>query len=91
MVSGKDKGKTGQVVRAFPKDGKIVVAGVNVKKHHERPRKSGQKGQVVEKSAPFPVSNAMLVDPKTKKGTRVSIKRDNGKRIRIAVKSKSEV
>jgi large subunit ribosomal protein L24 len=91
VMTGKDKGKTGQVIKAFPQRGLIVMAGVNIKKRHERPKKSGKLGQVVEKSAPFSVSNVMIVDPKTKKPSRITIKRDNGKRVRITTKGGSEV
>ncbi len=70
VISGKDRGKTGKVVRAFPRENKIVMTGVNVVKHHERPKKSGAKGQIVEKAMPFNVSNVMLIDSKTGKRTR---------------------
>lgn len=53
ILSGDDKGKTGKVLKVFPREGKIVVDGVNVVKKHERPRKEGQKGQVVERPMPM--------------------------------------
>ena len=62
VITGKDKGKTGSVERAFPKLSMVVVAGVNKHKKHERARKEGQKGQVVEKSFPLHVSNVRLAD-----------------------------
>jgi large subunit ribosomal protein L24 len=89
VISGKDKGKTGKVLKAFPRDGKIIITGVNVVKAHERPRKSGQKGQIVEKSLPFSVSNVMIVDPKTGKGSRVGMKKDGDKKVRVSKKSGS--
>ena len=58
IISGDDKGKSGKVVKAMPKTNQIVVEGVNIVKKHERPRKQGQKGQVVEVSMPFHVSKA---------------------------------
>jgi large subunit ribosomal protein L24 len=91
VVSGKDKGKKGKVARAFPASDRVIVEGINLKKHHERARKSGQKGQVIDKAAPLHVSNVMLIDPKSGKGTRVGVKREEGKRARVAKKSKSEI
>ena len=57
VITGKDKGKTGKVVKALPREHKVVVVGVNIRKVHERARKSGQKGQIVERSLPIDVSN----------------------------------
>ena len=91
VMTGKDKGKTGPVVKAFPKKGLIIVGGVNIKKRHERSRKSGKLGQIVEKNAPFNVSNVMIVDPKTKKPSRIGIRRNNGKRVRVTAKGGSEI
>ena len=61
ILSGDDKGKTGKVVRAFPSGGKVIVEGVNVVKKHERPRKQGGKGQVVERAMPFYASKAAKI------------------------------
>lgn len=58
VISGDDKGKTGKVVRAFPKLNQIVVEGVNTVKKHQRPRAEGQKGQVVDRAMPFDASKA---------------------------------
>ncbi len=91
VIAGKDKGKTGTVTMAFPKVDQVLVEGVNIKKKHQKPRRGGQKGQVVEKSLPIHVSNVMLVDPKTGKRTRVGIVRKDGKSSRITKKSKSEL
>jgi large subunit ribosomal protein L24 len=87
VISGKDKGKTGKVVKAFPRENRILVSGVNLKKRHERPRKGGQKGQVTDKTMPIHVSNVMIVDPKTSKGSRVGLKIDGGKKVRVSKKS----
>ena len=87
ITTGKDRGKTGSVVRAFPKSNRVLIEGVNVKKRHQRARKSGGKGQIVEKAAPVHVSNVMLIDPKSNKGTRVSVRHEDGKRLRVAKKS----
>ncbi|TAK57812.1 50S ribosomal protein L24 [Patescibacteria group bacterium] len=74
VIAGKDKGKTGKVVKAIPKEDKIVVEGVGMVKKHQRPTKSGQKGQVIEKAMPIHVSNVRLADvkkPKKEKATKV--------------------
>lgn len=62
ILSGDDKGKTGKVLKAMPKINKIVVEGINVVNKHERPRKQGQKGQMVKVSMPFSASKAKNVD-----------------------------
>ncbi len=61
VTSGKDKGKSGHVVKAIPKENKIVVSGVNVLKKHQKPRKSGEKGQILDKAMPIDVSNVKKV------------------------------
>ncbi len=87
VISGKDKGKTGKVVKAFPALNRVVVAGVNIKKAHNRPQKSGQKGQIIDKTMPIHVSNVMIVDPKTNKRSRIGLKIDAGKKVRVSKKS----
>jgi large subunit ribosomal protein L24 len=66
VLSGKDKGKTGTVVKSFPKENKVIVSGVNVLKSHQKARKGGEKGQIVDKTMPIHVSNVKLVDGKSK-------------------------
>ncbi|HEY4489777.1 MAG TPA: 50S ribosomal protein L24 [Candidatus Paceibacterota bacterium] len=87
IISGKDKGKTGEIIRSLPRESRIVVAGVNLKKVHKRPTKSNQKGQIIDMAAPFHVSNAMLIDPKNNKPTRIGYEVSEGKKIRVARKS----
>jgi len=89
VISGKDRGKTGKVATALPRLGKVIIAGVNVVKHHQRPTKSGSKGQVIDKAMPISVSNVMLVDPKTGKPTRIGMKQEKGKKVRVTKKSGS--
>ncbi|MFA5841793.1 MAG: 50S ribosomal protein L24 [Candidatus Paceibacterota bacterium] len=91
LVTGKDRGKTGKVVRAMPSSGKVVVDGLNVMKRHEKARKQGTKGQTVSVSMPINVSNVMIVDPKSGSRSRVGKKLVGGKYVRIARKSGSEV
>jgi|SRR3989338_77371 len=87
VITGKDKGKTGKVLRAFPKENKILLAGVNVKKVHKKATKSDQKGQIVDKALPIHVSNVMIVDPKTGKPSRVGINNVDRKNVRVSKKS----
>lgn len=79
ILSGKDRGKTGKVTRALPKENRVVVEGINIKKVHRRPRKQGQKGEVVPVAMPLHVSNVAILDPKENKPTRIS--RKDGVRI----------
>lgn len=65
IITGKDKGKEGKVVRSFPVRTQVIVEGMNLKKKHQRARRQGQKGQIVEFAAPMHVSNVSLKDPKT--------------------------
>lgn len=87
VITGADKGKTGIVQRAYPKLEKVVVEGVNVKKKHKKPTQSNPEGSILEVYAPIHVSNVALIDPKTKKATRVGIKEVKGKKVRYAKKS----
>ena len=61
VLTGKDKGKTGSVIKSFPKDNKIIVSGVNVLKVHQKPRKGGEKGQIIDKTMPIHVSNVKKI------------------------------
>jgi large subunit ribosomal protein L24 len=91
VMSGKDKGKSGVVERVIAEDGKIVIDGVNVRKKHFKVRRSGEKGQIIDIAMPIDASNVMLIDPKTKKPTRVGYKVDGGKKVRVAKKSGSVI
>lgn len=77
VIAGKDKGKTGTVLRAFPKTDQVVMEGINMVKKHRRATRGG-KGQVIEKPLPLHISNVQIVDPKTQKPTRVRIERSKG-------------
>ncbi len=91
VIAGKDKGKTGTVVKAMPKENKVIVEGVNLAKKHIK-RRNKVPGQIVEKAMPIDVSNVALIDPKTKKPTRVRLEKDKKGNIkRIAVKSGSVI
>jgi len=92
IMAGKDKGKSGVIERVLREENQVVIDGLNVKKRHRRGRKSGEKGQILEISMPIDVSNVMLIDPKTKKPTRIGYKiGKDGKKVRIAKKSGVEV
>lgn len=91
VISGKDKGKTGTIAQVLVAQNKVVIAGVNVAKVHMRPRRGGEKGQIVEKNMPIHASNVLVVDPKTGKGTRISKKIVDGKKVRVAQKSGNTV
>lgn len=91
VIAGKDKGKTGKVVKAIPEMDKVVVAGINMRKKHQRPQKSGQKGQVIEKNMPIHVSNVMIVDPSTGKRSRIGMKMIGDKFVRVSKKSGKEI
>ncbi|MGE4220425.1 MAG: 50S ribosomal protein L24, partial [Alphaproteobacteria bacterium] len=84
VVSGRDKGKTGEVLRVMPKEARAIVQGVNVVKRHTR-QTMQQQGGIVEKEASIHLSNVMHVDPKDDKPTRVGGKRlDDGRMDRVA-------
>jgi len=91
VMKGKDKGKTGTIERAFPQTGKILILGMNIRKKHMKSRKEGGKGSVVEIPTPIQASNVMIVDPKTGKGSRVSSKMVGDKKVRVAVKSGTQL
>ncbi|MDO9509686.1 MAG: 50S ribosomal protein L24 [Candidatus Magasanikbacteria bacterium] len=86
MIAGKDRGKEGKVIQVFPKEGKIVVEGINLLKKNMRARKEGEKGQVIELSAPFDVSNAKVICPKCGLAVRVAHKEEAGQKKRVCKK-----
>jgi large subunit ribosomal protein L24 len=87
VLSGKDKGKTGEVTRALPKDGKVVVSGVNIATRHKKPSQVNPQGGLERTEAPLHVSKVALADPKSGKATRVRFEVRDGKKVRVAVKS----
>ena len=91
VIAGKDKGKTGKVVKVFPKTNKVIVEGVNVVTKHQKPNAINPQGGIINKEAPIHVSNVMPLDPETGKGTRVRFEMKDGKKVRVAVKSGKEI
>ncbi|PIS39780.1 MAG: 50S ribosomal protein L24, partial [Candidatus Nealsonbacteria bacterium CG08_land_8_20_14_0_20_38_20] len=83
-------GKTGKVLRVFPKGGKVLVEGVNIMKKHQKPRKTGEKGQVIEMPLPIDVSNVKLICSKCGKATRIGYKIIDKKKYRICKKCEQE-
>ena len=90
VIGGKDRGKTGKVLRVDPRRQRVFVEGLNIVKRHQRPQqvRDAQRaetvGGVIEKEGPIHVSNVMLVDPKDNKPTRVGVRREGGKRERYS-------
>ena len=87
VLSGKDKGRTGEVVKAMPKEGKVIVSGVNVHARHRKPTQLNPQGGIERKEAPMHVSKVAIADPKTGKATRVRFEERDGKKVRVAAKS----
>ena len=91
IIAGKYRGKKGKVLKTFPKEKKILVEGVNLVKKHQRPRRTGEKGQIIELPKPIDVSNAKLICPKCAKPTRIGYKIIEGKKYRICKKCGQEI
>jgi large subunit ribosomal protein L24 len=91
VITGKDKGKTGVVLAAFPKKDRVIVEGVNIVKKHSKPSQVNPQGGIINKEASIHVSNVMLLDPKSNEPTRVGYKDVNGKKLRVAVKSGEQI
>ena len=87
VIAGNDKGKTGTIQKVYPKLNRVVVENVNVRKKNRKPNQQNPEGSVVEVYAPIDASNVAIVDPKTKKPTRIGSKVVKGKKVRYAKKS----
>ena len=86
VLSGKDKGRTGEVVKAMPKDGKVVVSGINVHARHRKPSQVNPQGGIERKEAPLHVSKVAIATADGKP-SRVRFEVRDGKKVRVAVKS----
>lgn len=91
VISGKDRGRKGKILESFPRTKRVVIEGMNLKKKHVKPRKTGEKGQIVETPASIDVSNVKLICPKCGKATRIGYKIINKKKIRICKKCGQEI
>ena len=91
ITSGKEKGKKGKITRVYPIDLRVVVEGVNIKKRHRRPTKSGEKGQTIEKQNPIALGNVRLICSKCGKAVRVGYKVEGKVKSRICKKCGAEI
>jgi len=91
ILSGKDRGKIGKVMRVFSKEEKAIVEGLNLVKKHTRPKRQGEKGQRITVPAPVDMSNLMLICPKCSKPARVGFKVSGKNKHRVCKKCKSEI
>jgi len=97
IIAGKDRGKTGRVKSVDPKKQRVYVEGANIIKRHLKPRtlrdtqRAQEMGGIVEMEGPIHVSNVMLIDPDSGQPTRVTVKREGGRRMRVAKKSGKEI
>ncbi len=91
IISGKDKGKKGKILRAFPKEKKVLIDGINIKKRRNKPKKQGEKGEIVEIPAPIDVSNMKLICPKCGEAVRIGYSIEAKKKYRICKKCKVKI
>ena len=97
VIAGKDRGRTGRVKSVDPKHQRVYVEGVNIVKRHVKPRtlrdtqRAQEMGGIVEMEGPIHISNVMLIDPESGEPTRLTVKRDGGRRVRVAKKSGKEI
>jgi large subunit ribosomal protein L24 len=86
VLSGNDKGKTGEVLEIIPKTQKIIVKGINIRKKHVKPRKAGEEGGIIASEFPIHISKVNVVCPKCQKATRVGYVIENGEKVRVCKK-----
>ena len=91
VLSGKDKGKQGKVLSVDPKAGKVVVEKINMVSRHQKPRKQGEEGGIIQKEAPLYACKVMAVCPKCNKATRVAHKVEGGKKVRVCKHCGAEI
>jgi large subunit ribosomal protein L24 len=91
IISSKDRGKKGKVLTSFPKERKVIVEGMNIRKKHVRPKRAGEKGQIIQLPAPLDVSNVKLICPKCGKATRVGYKIVEKRKSRVCKKCGQEI
>jgi large subunit ribosomal protein L24 len=87
VLSGKDKGRHGEVTRVMPKESKVLVSGINVAARHRKPTQANPQGGIERREAPLHISKVAIEDPKTGKPTRVRFEERDGKKVRVAVRS----
>ncbi len=74
VIAGNDKGKTGKVLKVYPKEGRLIIEGVNIRKRHTKPSQRNAQGGIIEKELSINASNVMILDPKTSEPTRIGSK-----------------
>jgi large subunit ribosomal protein L24 len=87
VISGKSRGKTGRVLRVDRGGDRVYVEGMNIQKRHQKARTPQETGGILETEGPIHISNVMLIDPSNNKPSRVAIRREDGKRVRVAKRS----
>jgi large subunit ribosomal protein L24 len=92
VLSGKDRGKEGVVMRALPEVGKVIVEGVNTARKHQRPTRVTQSGGIIDKDMPIDVSNVAIISPRDGKATRVGYRiKDDGTKVRVCKRTGAEL
>ena len=91
VIGGKDRGRKGKILEVLPKKGKIVVEGMNIHKKHTKPKRQGQKGEIIEVPAPFDASNAKIICTKCIKPVRVGYRVTTEKKYRVCKKCGEEI
>ena len=91
VLSGNDKGKTGEVLEIHPKENKIIVKGVNIRKKHVKPRKTGEEGGIISVECAIPASKVNVVCPKCGKATKIGYTMENDKKIRVCKKCGAKI
>ena len=86
IISGKYRGRKGKILKSFPKMDKLLIEGINLRKKHQKPKKTGDKGQIIEVPAPIHISNVKIICPKCKKATRIGYRIEGGEKYRICKK-----
>lgn len=91
VMSGKDAGKSGKVIQVFPKEGKLVIEGLNQMKKHLRAKSRAEKGQILTLASPLPAAKAMLICPKCEKPARVGYRFEGGVKQRVCRRCRQAV
>lgn len=87
VMTGKDRGKTGEVLVVYPASEKVIVKGVNMATRHTKAKQAGAKGELIVKEAPIHISNVMLICPEKNVPTRVGYRMEGGEKVRFSKKS----
>jgi len=91
IISGNDKGKTGEVLRVIPKEEKVIVKGVNVRKNHVKPKKKGDEGGILSIEGAIPSCKVNVICPKCNKPTRIGYEKEKDEKVRICKKCKAKI